>query len=89
MISKFFPTGYKAVLKKAIVGDTGLQDPKHCKHIRQDGDESGVSCLDCGKVLEGRGHRGIGTNGCVHNYDKDEKGEDRCRYCEGKSDGKK
>lgn len=83
MISKFFPLGYKGILKKAIAGDNGLQDPAICKHLRKDGDEQGVSCLDCDAPLEGRGHRGKNGNKCIHRYEKDDEGQGRCRYCEG------
>lgn len=82
MISKMMPVELKQALKRALQPSTGLQDPVKCKHKRKAGDESGVSCLDCGTALEGFGHKGKDSKTCIHKYIPSNVGTEICTYCD-------
>jgi hypothetical protein len=47
-------------------GEPSEQGP--CQHDRRQGDNNGVSCMDCGKQLEGYGFGGNGNGKCIHRY---------------------
>lgn len=53
-----------------------------CPHHRKQGDNYGLTCLDCGSVLEGYGYRAH-IRSCVH-APHFQKGEPigHCQYCE-------
>jgi hypothetical protein len=59
-----------------------------CEHTKRIGDNYGVSCQDCGTVLEGFGYGGFlgsllkGQRKCVHMWGKISAEEEQCRYCE-------
>jgi hypothetical protein len=58
-----------------------------CEHTKRIGDNYGVSCQDCGIVLEGFGYGGwLGSNltgreRCLHAWWKVSAGEEECLYC--------
>jgi hypothetical protein len=58
-----------------------------CEHTKRVGDNYGVSCQDCGIVLEGFGYGGwLGSNPtgreqCFHVWWKVSAGEEECPYC--------
>lgn len=53
-----------------------------CQHNHTLGDNYGVTCQDCGKVLEGYGYYGERHIICEHRWWKDDNGLWHCYYCE-------
>ena len=76
------PSELRQALNKALEPSTDLQDPKKCKHKRKAGDNFGVSCLDCGSVLEGYGYIAKRSKTCIHKYVLTENISKICIYCE-------
>lgn len=55
-----------------------------CPHHRQQGDNYGITCMDCGEVLAGYGYWAEGSKECIHSFipsAEDERYE-ICIYCE-------
>ena len=55
-----------------------------CMHNSRQGDNYGVTCMDCGEVLEGYGYWAEGSKSCNHHFipeNSDSKYE-VCMYCE-------
>jgi len=58
-----------------------------CEHTRKIGDNYGISCQDCGEVLEGYGCGGwfgsnlSGRERCLHIWWKISASEEECQYC--------
>ncbi|MDT8899515.1 hypothetical protein QYE77_14720 (plasmid) [Thermanaerothrix sp. 4228-RoL] len=52
-----------------------------CQHLRTIGDNYGLTCLDCGEVLEGYGYN-VQTHTCRHVFQKYDEGYE-CMYCQG------
>ncbi len=59
-----------------------------CRHLREVGDNYGVSCLDCGERLSGYGYGGFfGANltpekECIHEFLETGDGWKVCIYCQ-------
>ncbi len=51
-----------------------------CQHLRTIGDNYGLTCLDCGEVLEGYGYN-VQTHTCRHVFQKYDEGYE-CMYCQ-------
>lgn len=67
-----------------------------CSHNRTQGDNYGVTCLDCGEPIAGYGYWGEGSKTCRHSWVRmdDESTEEICIYCQAcrlavKSDGQR
>ena len=63
----------------------------NCEHTKRIGDNYGLSCQDCGKVLEGYGYGGWfgnnlkGNEQCIHGENawyKINDVEEECLYCQ-------
>ena len=54
----------------------------NCKHHKQIGDNYGLTCQDCGTVLEGYGYWAEGRRTCKHKFMKISDTEEQCMYCE-------
>jgi hypothetical protein len=55
-----------------------------CQHFNQIGDNYGLTCQDCGEVLEGYGYWGEGSNVCLHHWIEcvEDNKYEQCLYCE-------
>jgi hypothetical protein len=53
-----------------------------CEHNRQIGDNYGITCQDCGVVLEGYGYYANGSRTCHRKYLPINEDEEQCTYCE-------
>jgi hypothetical protein len=53
-----------------------------CQHARTIGDNYGLTCQDCGAVLEGYGYWAAGTRTCHHRFFTINEDEEQCMYCE-------
>lgn len=54
-----------------------------CPHHRQQGDNYGVTCMDCGETLSGYGYWAEGSQVCHHVWYPDPDDEyETCMYCE-------
>lgn len=55
-----------------------------CQHLRRIGDNYGLTCQDCGEVLEGYGYYAEGSKTCKHRFLPEyPKSENKvCVYCE-------
>jgi hypothetical protein len=51
-----------------------------CKHFNTQSDYLGATCLNCEKVVAGRGFGGIAES-CVHMFEKTARGFEECTYC--------
>ena len=54
----------------------------NCKHNRKIGDNYGLTCQDCGAVLEGYGYYAEGQRTCKHKFLNINEDEEQCMYCE-------
>ena len=58
-----------------------------CQHRKRIGDNYGVTCQDCGAVLEGYGYGGFfgnnlrGNEQCIHVWMKISTEQQECAYC--------
>ncbi len=50
-----------------------------CKHLRIIGDNYGMTCQDCGEIIEGYGFWGQART-CIHRWAEYEEGKE-CIYC--------
>ena len=55
-----------------------------CQHNRTQGDNYGVTCLDCGEAIAGYGFWAEGSKVCIHDWGRmgDESTEEMCMYCQ-------
>jgi hypothetical protein len=53
-----------------------------CEHNKTIGDNYGVTCQDCGAVLEGYGYYAQGQRTCKHKFLNISATEEQCIYCE-------
>lgn len=55
-----------------------------CQHLRTQGDNYGVTCLDCNEAIAGYGYWGEGAKSCIHLWTciDDESTEEMCMYCQ-------
>jgi len=59
----------------------------NCQRLRQQGDNYGTTCQDCGAVLERYGYGGFfgsnlkGNEHCQHVWFKASAEEEECKYC--------
>ena len=55
-----------------------------CEHRRQQGDNYGVTCMDCGETLAGYGYWAEGSKVCKHDWITEAEDSDYevCMYCE-------
>lgn len=55
-----------------------------CPHHRQQGDNYGVTCMDCGEALEGYGYWAEGSATCHHRFmdEGPDSQYETCMYCE-------
>jgi hypothetical protein len=56
-----------------------------CKHFNTQSDYLGATCLNCKKIVAGRGFGGAAEK-CVHVYEKNARGFEECTYCGEKRD---
>lgn len=55
-----------------------------CQHSRRQGDNYGVTCMECGETIAGYGFWGEGSKTCIHEWGRmdDESKEEMCIYCQ-------
>jgi hypothetical protein len=82
MINKWIPEELKKAIRKALEAPKNTKIPDDCEHRRTQGDNYGVTCLDCGATLEGCGYWAEGSKTCIHKYVPSGDNEEICAYCE-------
>lgn len=69
----------QALLKGILSGEFETT-PGECEHYRLKSDFYGSTCLDCTKVISGKGFGGSSPT-CIHVFEKDLDGTSICTYC--------
>ncbi|WP_040007227.1 hypothetical protein [Fibrisoma limi] len=56
----------------------------YCQHRTTQGDNYGITCMDCGEAIAGYGYWGEGSTVCKHDWARldEESDEEMCMYCQ-------
>ncbi|WP_255039406.1 hypothetical protein [Lacihabitans soyangensis] len=67
-------------LLKVLMTGSFQKVPKSCEHFRLKSDLFGSTCLDCGKIISGKGF-GATELDCIHVFEINIKNQQTCTYC--------
>ncbi|MDP1817758.1 MAG: hypothetical protein Q8K92_25095 [Leadbetterella sp.] len=65
---------------KGLLSGTFEKVPGECEHFRLNSDLYGSTCIDCNKVISGKGF-GASKTECIHIYEIDANNNMTCTYC--------
>ena len=67
-------------LLKGLLSGTFDIVPGDCEHFRLNSDLYGSTCMECGKVISGKGF-GATEPECIHVFETNIKNQQSCTYC--------